>query len=186
MAKKLTQFYYAEKIWYKKILAEIPCYIITIGKKAFKGDTTVQILKLSEKLETVGQNAFENCTNLERVEFCADLEGKNLKGKTWAEIDEPDTTTDKQATQQTLTIQYQAFRDCGKLHTVIFPQKLQSLVIEREAFTGCTALRTVVIQNARTDVEIDNDAFCGLANVVFVTENEAIRRFAREHEFRAV
>lgn len=186
--KKLTRFYYAESANDNKLrVVVINGDISTIGKNAFENDETVQKVVLPKNVNTIEEKAFKNCKEFQVVEFENVKINENKAKYATEEIKDKKTTSTK--TESTLAVQYQAFKDCAKLHTVIFP-KIESnkkLLIEKEAFSGCTALRTVVIpceQNA--EVQISDDAFYGLNNVVFVTENPCVEQFAREHELHYV
>ncbi len=89
-----------------------------------------------------------------------------------------------------LNVQYHAFKDCSKLHTVVFPktEKEKKIVIEKEAFSACSSLRTVVLCGDG-DFEIDDYVFsgCNTDRLVFVVSKESgAERFAREHGYRWV
>lgn len=190
--KKITRFYYAESTNDNEFrVVAINGDILVIGENAFENDETVQKVVLPKNVNTIEKNAFKNCKKLQVVKF-RNVENEESKAKdeevnyATEKINDEETTP---TTETTIIIQYQAFKDCAKLHTVIFPkiETNKRLVIEKEAFSGCTALRTVVIpcdQNA--EVQISDDAFYGLNNVVFVTENPCVEQFAREHELHYV
>lgn len=158
-----------------------------IADNAFSNDSTVKYIEMEKSIETIKKLAFENCSELEVVEI-----GKCSKiikqGENYYLIKE-DTTggekgTNSNKTAEELTIQFHAFSNCQKLHTVIFPDN-KSIVIEDEAFKGCTSLRTVVIMSEK--VSISPKAFCGCSKfLTFVTsEGSDVERFARENDFRS-
>lgn len=190
--KKITRFYYAESTNDNEFrVVGIDGDILVIGENAFENDETVQKVVLPTSVNTIEKNAFKNCKKLQVVKF-RNVENEKSKAKdeevnyATEKINDEETTP---TTETSIIIQYQAFKDCVELHTVIFPkiENNKKLVIEKEAFTGCTALRTVVIpceQNA--EVKISADAFYGLNNVVFITENPYVEQFAREHELHYV
>ena len=173
-----------------------------IGKNTFRNDSTLEWALLSSNVKTIAESAFESCRELQVVEY------GELKDQMQAS--EQNSTTSKAGAQPqensqekkiiepisltgTVTVHCRAFKDCQKLHTVVFP-KCDGVTIEKEAFAGCTSLRTVVFwsENGNLSVTIDADAFigCGIDRLVFVTnladENGSVARFAREHGYQLV
>lgn len=161
--------------------------ISEIADNAFSNDSTAKYVKIGENIKTIEKLAFENCSELEAVDIgeCSkifDEDGNCYLIKEDTTGGEKGTNSNK--TAEELTIQFHAFSNCQKLHTVIFPDN-KSIVIEDEAFKGCTSLRTVVIMSEK--VSISPKAFCGCSKfLTFVTsEGSDVERFARENDFRS-
>ena len=47
--------------------------VIDIGQNAFKGNTSIERLTISEKVKTIGAYAFQGCTGLKKIEFPSTL-----------------------------------------------------------------------------------------------------------------
>lgn len=89
------------------------------------------------------------------------------------------------ADAEKLTVQYSAFKNCRKLHTVDL-SGAQSLHIEAEAFADCDSLRTVVLPE---NCSISENAFAGCRPDIlcFVAQKDSgAGEYAREHNYRFV
>lgn len=171
---------------------EYSCFpedIKIISSNAFQ-NSKVKIIKLGKNIETIEKSAFEDCSELELVyyEDNQNNEGKqgernnndNLNSIENIELTEKD---------KTLTIQANAFKNCTKLTTVIFPKIKEKIIIEKNAFVGCESLRTVVL------ITDDNAKICFTENpfedcpeyLTFICRKKSdIAKFARENEFRSI
>lgn len=156
-----------------------------IADNAFSNDNTVKYIKMEESIETIEKSAFENCSELEVVEIgkCSKIFDEDGSCYLIKEDNDSNKIAENTAAEE-LTIQFRAFSNCKKLHTVIFSDN-KSIVIEDEAFESCTSLRTVVIMSEK--VSISPKAFCGCSKfLTFVTsEGSDVERFARENDFRS-
>ena len=135
--------------------------ISKIGEKSFLNDSTLQRIILPDTLTFIEQSAFEKSSELQIVENDSD------KSKRYPRI------------------QYRAFKDCSKLHTVILNHR-RKIVLEAEAFSGCYNLRTVQITG---ECDISNSAFdgCDKDKLCFVCKkNSSVEKYAREHGYRYV
>lgn len=181
-----------------------------IGKKSFADDTTLQRIVLPQTLETIEENAFENCKELQIVEMpCSDDvkgagkekqpadentgdEENNNQPAVVEETDQEKQSADKNtgnggknnqpAPAKKLTVQYSAFKNCRKLHTVDL-SGAQALRIEAEAFADCDSLRTVVLPE---NCSISENAFTGCRPDIlcFVApKNSGAGEYAREHNY---
>lgn len=129
-----------------------------IGKKSFADDTTLQRIVLPRTLETIEENAFENCKELQIVEMPCNEE---------------------------LTVQYSAFKNCRKLHTVDL-SGAQALRIEAEAFADCDSLCTVVLPE-NCSISENAFAGCRPDILCFVAPKDSgAGEYAREHNYRFV
>lgn len=154
-----------------------------ILKQAFKNDATQECVLMTANVSSIGESALENCKELQIVEFTDKTECILCNGEE-NKINLANSNFD-------LTVQYHAFKNCEKLHTVVFPaMQKHKLTIEKEAFLGCKELRTVVIPNG--EANIDGEAFkgCDTEKLVFVIKSDvancSVERFAREYGFQCV
>lgn len=163
-------------------------------------DLTVECVLMNPAVKVVEESAFENCKELQLVEY--------VDGDEILENGKNDNKIKMVSSSDNISIQYQAFKDCTKLHTVVFPCLLDKgkIVIEKEAFLGCKELRTIIIldepknqkKTSSRDTQITkpiisydiaDDAFkgCDTDKLVFVvTKNSDAERYAREHGFHFV
>lgn len=163
-----------------------------IAKEAFKNDTTQECILLDSKVNTIGESAFENCSELQFVEFSEKLK---LLGSTIRDSENKELKIEKElelVPAKSLFIQYHSFKNCCNLHTIVLPKisKRNSLIIEKDAFLGCKELRTIVISGGYAS--IDEEAFrgCDTEKLVFIVFNPnnncTVAKYAREHGFRCV
>lgn len=87
--------------------------ITEVYEKAFKDNTTLKEVVISQNVSKIGNSAFEGCTNLEKVTLKEGL----------------------------ITIGDKAFKDCSSLTSITMPATLQK--IGAYAFENCTKLKTV-------------------------------------------
>lgn len=165
---------------------------INIVKDAFKNDTTQESILMNSNVNTIGESAFENCNELQIVEFVKDF---SLLGSCINQSVSEESKNVKEielVSSESLFVHYHAFKNCCRLHTVILPKmsKSKKIIIEKEAFLGCNELRTIVAYG--DDVMIEEEAFkgCDAEKVVFVitssNKNNSVARFARENGFRFI
>ena len=145
-----------------------------IGNKSFAYDSSLQIICLSSKLETIEEYAFEKCYELQIVQFLKTTKGKEEEIK---------NTGIKGRNNKPLILQYRCFKDCQKLHTVDL-SFAKNVRIEAEAFVGCNLLRTILLPEV---CEISESAFDGCDKDVLsfgIKQGSKAEQYAREHEFR--
>lgn len=133
-----------------------------IAESAFANEPDISEIKLPSSLQTVEKEAFKNCKSLKVVQF----EGNE---------------------NSELTIQLNAFKDCGKLDSVIFGtgNSLKKVTIEKGAFEGCTSLRAVYLNSS--GCKISDGAFSGAENIILAIKNDSdAERYARENGIRYV
>ena len=136
-----------------------------ISKKRFKNENNLDYIKLSEKIEIIEENAFENCENLKFISY---LEENKIEliGK----------IADKK-----IVIQKEAFYNCINLETVIFPT-CNHLVIEKNAFENCQTLRTLILDFDDSGyLDIHPLAFSGCSKLVIITKSEKIMTYCRNN-----
>ena len=150
-----------------------------LSEKTFMNDSTAEIVLLSSATSVIPQSAFENCRELQVVEYSDD-------GKVLDSVDADKVDINSSVTE--VSVHFHGFKNCEKLHTVIFPKNCK-VTIEKEAFIGCKNLRTVVLPDGDTDIASDAFTGCDKDRVVFVTAGDEkcnTARFARENGFRCV
>ena len=119
------------------------------------GDADLVELSILKNVK-VGNHAFENCPNLEDVDFekipelgrgafmgCTKLETVNLSNSGLAEVPES------------------AFEGCTALETIEFPKSVNK--VDSRAFANCTGLKKVVFKNK--DIVLAPDAFANCPNI---------------------
>lgn len=119
-------------------------WITAIGNGAFANNDTIEEINIADAVETIGANAFENCSSLSTVNF-----------------------VDLGANSSLLTIGNAAFKGCTSLLAFHFPAYTET--IGANAFENCTALEGIM-QIGNTIEYIGNSAFegCIKLELVFV------------------
>ena len=112
-------------------ITNIPDYLLDNKK-------TLQFVKLGQNVQTVGYDAFGDCSNLTEVVFNEGL--KRIEGYAFA-----NTAIRHFATGDVTQIDYRAFANCSELQSVTVHGDLQSL--GSDAFRNCVKLRNVSWKN---------------------------------------
>ena len=81
---------------------EIPATVTTIGENAFKNNDQIEVIE-AEGVKNVGNQAFENCSSLEKVKFGKDV--KSLGNKVFNQCGLVDVMAVKAATPPTVSAQ---------------------------------------------------------------------------------
>ena len=123
----------------------VGCGVKIIKSGVFADRTSLTTVKFPNAI-TIGENAFRNCSALEKAEFKAVTEIEN-----WAFKDCYALTTVN--FPSATTIGEEAFANCKKLTKVDFQKKV---AIGKLAFSGCSALKTANIAGV---TEIEDGAF---------------------------
>ena len=115
--------------------------VTTIGVNAFKDVanlTTVQFESGRTASLTIGDGAFEGCTNLSTIEL-------------------PETLT---------AIGANAFRNCSSIQSLVLPSTLTKMGNETSTsvFDGCTSLATISVANGNTSFEANSGMLFGKEN----------------------
>lgn len=140
--------------------------ITEVYEKAFKDNTTLKEVTISQNVSKIGNSAFEGCTNLKKVtlkEGLITIGDKAFKGcSSLTSITMP-TTLQK--------IGNYAFENCTKLKTVKLNEGL--LTIGKKAFYNCKALKKVKIP--KSVLKIGSYAFAkcaALTSFTFATDSQ--------------
>lgn len=126
--------------------------ITSIGREAFKGNSTIEKLVLPEYLESIELFAFQNCTNLKKVEWNKNLISIGDSSFWGTAIEEITTLPDK------LEIIYPyAFFDCKKLKEAIIPKNVKKMNLG--TFNGCTSLVKAKIESVNDISSMYNEVY---------------------------
>ena len=181
-----------------------------IASMAFFHDSTLEGLLLDTRVSCIQKSACKSCGELQLVEYieykCGTTELvkpvailANYADENKYEIDNSgklplvsaDYLADEDFTPETLgtiKVEQNAFKDCEKLHTVVFPKKANKITIEKNAFANCKNLRTVLLYKTK-NLDIDDEAFngCEKTKLVFVVDkNSKTEGYVNAHGFRYV
>jgi len=137
----------------------MPDSVMSIGEAAFEGCTELAEITFSKNLQYIGKDAFLGCTSLETVilpEKVKELEVAAFEACiNLKSIDLPDELE---------RIGSDAFRDCTSLQQIELPEKIT--MIEYGVFYGCSSLKSVKVPQGVT--YIGPDAFKGCEELVSV------------------
>ena len=138
-----------------------------IGNEAFKGSQNLKSITIPSSLITVGESAFENCVNLENVEFADYSQLLFINPKAFQNCTSLKTIDFGESSQLTF-ITPNAFKNCSSLETITLPKNV--LYVDIGAFEGCESLKTVYFSCNRQRLSIgeNNDM---LKNAEWVSLN---------------
>ncbi len=142
----------------------------TIGKEAFKGNTSLKGVVITYGITSIGQDAFNDCTSLESIQFpntLTTMSESSFYGCTaLTSIKLPDNliSTGNNVfggckNLQTVTfgensklkdVDYGAFMDCTSLTSINLPSSVQ--LISMYAFKNCTSLSNIKIPDSVTSI----------------------------------
>ena len=110
---------------------EFPSTINYIAEEAFKNMKSIRIVIMPKKVETleIDQNAFENCSNIESINF---PEGCSVIG-------------------------FKAFKYCNSLKSVIIPESVKK--IHTQAFAKCEKLEEIIIEESDVELKLEKRCF---------------------------
>lgn len=168
--------------------------VVAIGERAFSKCNSLKEVILNDKLTTVGDDAFSECKNLEKLSFGKGVEyigeGACLNCSKLKSVVLPDSLThigggafsDCTALTEVKTgtglksIGYAAFSDCGSLESITIPSSLTSLA--DSAFAGCDSLKSVNIPEHITRINSATFTYCSELSSVVISENLMIVDYA--------
>lgn len=113
--------------------------IVSIADKCFEGNTKITSVKLPAGLETIGKNAFCNCSNLSVCELPKHVKSIGDNAFAYSAIE---TVSFQERLEEVGTM---AFYKCRKLKTVSMTKRTSQLGIG--AFVGCESLEKIDIED---------------------------------------
>ena len=148
--------------------------VTAIADNAFKDDSRITFVNISDNIKTIGKNAFNNCTSLTKV-----IVGKNLKT-----IDNSAFESCSALSSITLTkvesINESAFRYCHALENISFPTSLK--YIGDFAFANCNMLSNISFSKGL--VSIGTSAFQACNSIINLTLPDTLRSIGEKAFYR--
>lgn len=154
-----------------------------IESSAFADSMDFDFIAFDNKIKQIKQNAFENCSELQVVDFYCETVEKNQSQSKYRCI--VLIRENNKIINEKLYIQFESFKNCKKLHSLLLPVN-KPVIIEKNAFFGCDQLRTVVAING--NIQINEGAFSGCSSdLTFICiENSHVDIYAREHGYKII
>lgn len=138
-----------------------------IPNNQFNGKSLISHLSLPANLETIGQNAFNECTHITELSFVRDVSvgsyafsncnrlehvsSEKIVGKIGVYAFKNCKALKKYTTSEGLTeINNNAFEGCTQLETVCFNEGIK--ILGSAAFKGCSALSQVILPSTLTSI----------------------------------
>ena len=128
---------------------ECPDSITRIGNEAFQNCSNLESVVLSKKLEKIGESAFENCTKLTEVELPETLKvmENNYYGGSFSGC----KNMKKVNIPKTLEQGYLAFKNCSSLTQIDWKDGITK--IPEGLFKECSGLKNITIPDSVTEIE---------------------------------
>ena len=138
---------------YKLLSVKLPTSVTSVGASAFANCRGLQTVEAQKKLETIANDAFNQCYKLKEVKLPADGALK--------------------------TIGYSAFFNCSLLRSISLPASLQT--IDNSAFSYCHSLTSVKFAENGSLQSIGNYAFsyCNALTSMKLPENSSLQSIGR-------
>ena len=130
--------------WVYEYSIDIPTYIegddylvTSISARCFEDNKTIEKVIIPSSIQSIGNFAFQDCSNLAEIEFNEGLTfigDSTFWGCAITELKLPTTLE---------TIYPYAFFRCSKLETVVIPENVKNMTLG--TFNACVSLKTVTI-----------------------------------------
>ena len=145
---------------------EIPASVTSIGANAFNGNSALTSVNFASgsKLAVLGDNAFSNCSLLEKVSV-----GNSDKNTLPSGID---TTPD--AKTGAANLGKNVFQNCGKLQNFTIPSSYKYL--PEGLFFGCTTLKDVDLSKATELITIGTNCFMKCTGLIEMTLPDSVKK----------
>lgn len=129
---------------------KISDWLVSIGNRAFVNCKKLKEININNCLSTLGQYAFYGCASLESIEI-------------------PKKIPEVRAA---------AFANCTSLKTVTFAERTSKIEIDSSAFSGCTSLENVELDEHTT--QIYSSAFSGCTSLKSIVIPESVTSIHRK------
>ena len=137
--------------------------VTSIGDEAFENCSDLESVTIPNSVTSIGDAAFQGCNSLESVTIpnrVTSISDHAFSGCSSLEsVTIPNSVT---------SISDHAFSDCSSLESVTIPNSVTS--IGYEAFSGCSSLESVTIPNSVTSIE--GEAFGNCSGLTSITVEE--------------
>ena len=146
--KNIEKNAFSHNTWFSPnhlIEVKLPDGLETIGENAFKNCIELETINLPDTVKTIGHNAFENCKSLTFVELPQSLTRVNMELFLGCEHLEK-----VKLPMKLKKIGKHAFKECSGLKEMVLPQGLTT--IDNLAFEDCAGLEEIEIPESVTDV----------------------------------
>ena len=128
---------------------ECPDSITRIGNEAFQNCSNLESVVLSKKLEKIGESAFENCTKITEVELPETL--KIMENDYYGGSFSGCKNLKKVNIPKTLEQGYLAFKNCSSLTQIDWKDGITK--IPEGLFKECSGLKNITIPDSVTEIE---------------------------------
>lgn len=143
--------------------------VTSIGTNAFKDNSNIKSVKLSDSIEIINNSAFENCSSLEAINIPESI--TKIKDRAFKDCSALNEVSLKENLE---SIGYNAFDGCTSLVTIYIPASV--IMIENNAFDNCSSLEEInvsedsrsyssrngILYSAKQDKEDKEDAYINL------------------------
>ena len=147
-------------------LNDVEYKVTSIGADVFKEFKELETVVLPEGLQTIGEAAFRECSNLRQVTFPNTL--KEIGAKVFMYDKKLETVVLPEGLQ---TIGGAAFRECSNLRQVTFPKTLKK--IGNWAFKHCSELESVILPEGLE--ELGEGAFSDCFNMTELVLSHSLK-----------
>ena len=138
----------------------------TIGKEAFKGNTSLKGVVIAYGITSIGQEAFKDCTSLESIQFpntLTTMSESSFYGCTaLTSIKLPDSL---------ISTGNNVFGSCKNLKTVTFGENSKLKNVDYGAFMDCTELTSVEIPDGVISISINAFKNCPSLESIKIPES---------------
>ena len=143
--------------------------VTSIGQSAFEGCTDLLIMTLPNEIRQIGFKSFQQCSNLTSITF-----GNNLTSISSSSFNECTSLTSITLPNSLTTLSNQdSFRNCTSLTSITFGNNLQQ--ISNSVFSGCTSLTSITLPNSLKTLR--GSAFNGCTNLTTFTIPDSVNDF---------
>ena len=145
--------------------------VTSIGENAFENCDNLQSVTIPNSVTNIDDEAFRRCTSLQSVTIPESV--TSIGNGAFAECSSLQSVTIPNSVTK---IGYQTFHSCEKLKSITIPESVTN--IDDEAFCRCTSLQSVTIPESVTSIGNGAFAECSSLQSVTINGNPKIRTYA--------